>query len=490
MRKIMTCALAAMMFAACGNKTNGDAELADSTIVEDSVLAEIEEDGAPMPAFLYVLSPQYMQVVYWTSMEEPLKKDYENDGSLEDYDNNHRIWALQEEVRRNAKEYTKVLGNDNKTYDIKYVSEALKDPDGGNLQGGSLHSLESLPSKGQKYAFASATIPSMKVFGTGIHVMMSESYLKTRKALSLKLLSPNSAGKPFSAEVRKKLEAEYGMTVQRSEQAYRLGDKYVYGVVQFKPKNKKVIALEVLTDGDKVYSWVMKGYYESETEYGWNVDDEGTYFTSQILAAYEGPKGLEICFERGAPESITVGLFVLKEDKFTRVEYACYYIPVDEQPPLWKKDLAKLRKMYTAEDKDNKNHNLTRYAWEDIDGDDIKELLLCDKDNKYGAIFTMKGEPKMVCSFDCMDNINLTWSEGGKGYVIFARFAGGPSVFTNIYGIKNSKVEDNFGLMEVYGEYESASLNGKEIGKEAAQSFMAKLPRASNRQIYYMDIDK
>ena len=117
-------------------------------------------------------------------------------------------------------------------------------------------------------------------------------------------------------------------------------------MLQFKPKDKKVFALEVVTDGDKVYSYPVEGYYEENNNNStWNVDDDGEYFSSIIGAAFEGPDGLEFTFEHRAPESATVGMFYFRDGKLVREKLECYHQLVDEQTPLWKKDIATCRKI-------------------------------------------------------------------------------------------------------------------------------------------------
>ena len=73
------------------------------------------------------------------------KKDKDN---AEYFDGMYASWSLQEMSRRNAAGYTKMLVDNNKWVDIKYIGELLKNPDGELMYGGELHSRPSIPSPG------------------------------------------------------------------------------------------------------------------------------------------------------------------------------------------------------------------------------------------------------------------------------------------------------------------------------------------------------
>lgn len=459
----MLCLL--MMAVGCKNKNQTPTEPeSDSTAVTEKAELTTKKDEPPRPLFLYHLSTDYMTMVYWDE-------------------------ELQAELSSRAKDYTKIVMEDDQLKDIKFTGEVLTNPDGEKLFVGELHSRPTLPSPGLNYAFVS---PENKKDWWGMSAIVTDSYLQTRKLLKRELLSPFDIGKPFPQSVVKQLEKEYGMTAKWSEMAYRLGNRYTYGVVQFKPKNKKVIALEVVTDGDKTYSVAEEGYYESDQDYGWNVDDEGTYIVSSVCAAFEGPDGLELCFNHGAPESQTVGMMFIRDGKLVKEEYACYHSLIDEQAPLWKKDLAEMRKLYLADDPhENKDYKLTKYMPIDIDNDHYDEIWLRDKDGEHGALFTNKnGKVELIGVETEKLKVSFLQTQKGKGYVRIAGSAGGPSIYTQLFAIKNSQVVERFNKLEIAGELSEATLNGKTLSHAYATKYTSALPVSREPYLYFINIEE
>lgn len=463
-KMLLLVALAALT--ACGNKTTKNAEERDSAATAPTDKTELvsEKDQTPKPLFLYHLSTDYMMVVYWDE-------------------------GLRDELSSRAAEYTKMVMEDDRLKDIKYTGEVLTNPDGEKMFMGELHSRPTLPSPGLRYAFAS---PENKKDWWGMSIIVTDSYLQTRKLLKRESQALSGDGKPFPQSVVKQLEKQYGLTAQRSEMACKVGGRYTYGVVQFKPKNKKVVALEVITDGDNIYSEPVEGYYESDQEYGWNVDDGGEYFSSHVCAAFEGPDGLELCFNHGAPESQTVGMMFIRDGKLVVEEYAAYHSLIDEQAPLWKKDLAEMLKLYLADDPHvNKEYALTKYMPIDIDDDRIDEIWLRDKDNEHGALFTCKnGKVELIGVETEKLKVSFLQARRGKGYVRIAGSAGGPSIYTQLMAVRNSQVVERFNMLEVEGELQEAQLNGKTLSAAEAAKYTGALPDSREPYSYFMDISE
>ena len=87
------------------------------------------------PMFLLGTNNGMMQMVYWCDLEEPqLDEDY-----ADYYEEIHQAWALQDQFRRNASKYTKLIVDGTETRDVKYVDEILLNPDGEKLFPGELH---------------------------------------------------------------------------------------------------------------------------------------------------------------------------------------------------------------------------------------------------------------------------------------------------------------------------------------------------------------
>ena len=449
-----------------------------------------------MPMFLYCLDKDYMQMVYWTDIKEP-KKDKDN---AEYFDDMHLSWALQEGFRRCAAQYTKMLLGEGKTTDIRFIGELLKNPDGEEMYSGELHSRTSIPSPGLRYAFANANDPVMKKSDwKSMNIVVTESYLQTRKQMTQKLLSPYDKTNPLPATVIKQLEQEYGMKCLRSEAVCRYNDRYTYGVLQFKGVYKKkkeygeereiALALEVLTDGDKVYSYPVEGYiYDGMPT--WNVDDDGEYISSSFPAAFEGPNGPELCFIHWAPESCTVGLFLIRESKLVRVVYEGYHTMVDEETPLWKKDIEQLQKLYLADDPhENKGYKFATYRYIWIDNDDTEEIWLRDKDDKHGAFFTRhNGEFKLIATENGRLQPTFLRSRDGVSYLRISGSAGGPSYYTQVIELKNSQVLHRFTALEIYGEIDECSFDGKPMDKAEGKRYMESLPEVDNIAIWWREI--
>lgn len=483
------CVTAVMI--SCKNSGQTTAGEDRDSLSADSLVAEMN-DTTPMPMFLYYMSPDYMQIVYWTGLDEPDKAEYDRQDMTEYYEGNHQNWALQDGARRRAAGYTKLFVGSDKYVPVRYVGEVLKNPDGEDMYGGELHSRSCIPSPGLKYELVNVSDTLRDHHYGEMFVIAHDEYLKTRKPLKTEQLSTYDKVKPFASNVVQLLENQYGMKTERSQQSVRIGDRYVYGVVQFKPEGSRVIALEVVVDGDKVYSYPMEGNCEEgDMNSVWNVDDGGEYFSSAVCAAFEGPDGLEICFEHRAPESCTVGLFLLRDGKLLRDEYEVYHQMIDEQTPLWKKDLATMQKLYLENDPhENKGYKLTKYRWIDVDYDFNEEIWLRDADDKHGALFTVKNGDIQLVGVET-DRLHMSFlrNKNGKGYVRISGSAGGPSMYTQVFEISNSRLVHTFTSLEVYGEIDECTFDGKPLSKEKGQEYISSLPPANEPYIYWMNVD-
>ena len=498
MKKLIILAICGMcVMAACkNNKAQGSDSDVDSTLVDSMALAEEEpQDTTPKPMFLYYLGPNYMQMVYWTDLKEP-QKDKDN---AEYFDGMYASWSLQQGFCRNAAQYTKMLVGENKTVDIKFIGEQLKNPDGEEMFPGELHSRESIPSPGLRYAFVNSK-DQQKEMGR-MNIVVTDSYLQSRTLMKQKLLSPFDKSNPLPATVIKQLEQEYGMKCQRSEAVCRYNDRYTYGVLQFKGVYKKekrydneyevALALEVLVDGDKIYSYPVEGaIYDGMPT--WNVDDEGEYISSSFPAAFEGPNGPELCFIHWAPESCTVGLFLIRNGKLERIVYEGYHSMIDEDTPLWKKDIAQLQKLYLADDPhENKDYKFAKYRYLYIDEDNTEEIWLRDADDKHGAFFTRhNGEFKLIATENGRLQPSFLCSKNGVGYLRISGSAGGPSMYTQIFELKNSQVIHRFTVLEIYGEIDECTFDGKPMDKEAGKKYLESLPEVNNISLWWREIQE
>lgn len=493
MKRLMIIAVCAMaVMAGCKQKGQAGSGADNDSLSADGFEAAVN-DTAPLPMFLYYFDPDHMQVVYWTDTKEPDKTYYEKHDMMEYFTDAHQTWEQLDAFRRNASGYNRLLLDDGTSVPIRAIGEQFLNPDGEDIYPGELHCRPTIPSPGMKYALVDIN-DSLRDHQYGrFHIIVHEAYMKIHKRLDTKLESPFDADKPLPKTVIKQLEEQYGMKTERSELTYSLGDRYTYGVLQFKPKGKQVIALEVVTDGDKVYSIPIDGQYdEHDNNSVWNVDDGGEYSSSSIGAAFEGPDGLEFTFEHRAPESATVGMFYLRNGKLQREVYEVYHQLIDEQRPLWKKDIATCQDLYLENDPhENKNYKLTKYRWIDIDDDFNEELWMRDKDDKHGALFTIKGDDIQLIGVET-DRLHASFlqTRDGAGYLRISGSAGGPSMFTQIFEVRQSQVAHRMTALEVYGELDECTFDGKPFDKDRAQSYLQALPKSRDPYIYWAELQQ
>ena len=99
MKKLMLvaiCVMAVMM----GCKNKGQTAPADAQDSLEAVIDSIieENDTTPLPMFLIGDDGKYMQMLYWTHIEEPQKGDDDDEW----FEISHKRWERQEMFRRNA----------------------------------------------------------------------------------------------------------------------------------------------------------------------------------------------------------------------------------------------------------------------------------------------------------------------------------------------------------------------------------------------------
>ena len=192
---------------------------------------EKKNGATPPPMFLLSNANGLMQMVYWTDTDEPQM----NEEYPEFYEEEHQGWELQEQFSRNASQYTKLIVDGGKTRDVKYVDEILLNPDGEKIFPGELHGRPQIPSSGARFALlGQPPLNDEEQPGT---VIVTDSYLATHKPMTIRPASEDEI-LPLPSDVIKKMEAKYGMKVERSVKTYIIGDRYTYGVLQFQGEYK------------------------------------------------------------------------------------------------------------------------------------------------------------------------------------------------------------------------------------------------------------
>lgn len=491
---LAVCAMAVMI--SCKNTGKTVAAVDEDSLAAAAVIDSIieEADTTPMPMFLIGADEKYYHMLYWTNIEEPQRSEYDD----EYFDAIHKSWELQEMFRRNAPLYTNMLA-DNGIVKVKFVDEVLKDPDGNIPSIGEIHGREGIPSLCARFESVN---PKDKSEGNWGMVIVTDSYLNTRKRLGVKSLQGEGYEFPkLPAEIVKQLETKYGMKAEVSRQTYAIGDHYTMGAIEFKgeykdaPKDKYdverkyALAVEVLIDNSnkKLFFLEQLGYYYPEYGNTWNADADG-YIPNDIVAAFEGPKGVELCYTHSAPESFSVGMLFPREEKLIDLEYETYHSMVDEEIPVWKKDIAEMQKLFLAAEGVDRTVTFTKWAHCYIDYSN-EWIWLRDKDEKNGAFFIRKdGKFKLIA----VETPKLKPSRGekdGKHYLSISGSAGGPSIYSEIFAFKNGQQVEHFTALFVYGEIDECSLNGKDLTKEEGKAYCDNLPKGENITAYFKDIE-
>ena len=477
-------------------KTKGQAAPADTddslAVVIDSIIEE--NDTTPLPMFLIGGDGKYMHMLYWANIEEPQRSDDDEDY----FDTWHKHWELQEMFRRNATQYTNLL-TEQGIAKVKFVDEVLKDPDGNAPSVGEIHGRGEIPALCARFAFVNPKDKNPDGPTWGV-VICTDSYLSSRKRLDVKGVDVIDTYPALPADIVKKMEKEYGMKADNSKKIGVIAGRYIHGTIEFQGEfknalkdkydsdRKYALALELLVDGDKIYKFEKLGYYDPEYGSTWNADADG-YIPNDIVAAFEGPKGLELCYTHGAPESFCVGMIYLRDEKLIEMQYEIFHSMVDEEIPVWKKDFAEMKKLYLADDPHaNKYVELTKWAHCYIDYEN-EWIWLRDKDDKNGAIFLRdkNGKIKLID----VENAHQSPScceKDGINYLKFSGPAGGPSYQHIIYAFKNGKQLWKLFVLEIYGEISECSLNNKPISKEEGKDYFDKVPEGKEINAWFKDI--
>ena len=497
MKKLMLVAICAMaVMISCKNK--GQTAPADSNDSLNAVIDSIieENDTTPLPMFLIGNDSKYMQMLYWADVEEPKKGDDDDDY----FEVSHKRWELQEMFRRNAALYTNLIVGGDKITKVKFIDEVLKDPDGNRPSIGQIHGRDEIPSLCARFDYANAKDKKGEGSGWGT-VIVTDSYLNTRRLLPLKSCAKNYEYPKLDAAVVKQLEKEYGMKAKSSSKIAIIDNRYIHGTVEFEgeyknapkdpddPDRKFGLAVELLIDSAKVYKLEELGYYSPEWGTTWNADADG-YISNDIVAAFEGPKGLGLCYTHGAPESFCIGMIYLRDGKLIEHQYEMFQTLIDEEFPIWKRDIAEMRKLY-VDDSPNEREDvkLTKYAFFYLDYDN-QWIWMRDQQDENGAFFLKKDGKFKLIAVETPKMKPSVAEKDGVGYLRLSGSAGGPSQYAEIYAFKDGKQKEYFTALFVAGEIDGCGLNDRDISVEAGKAYLAKLPKFEEMPGYFKNIEE
>ncbi|MCR5680775.1 MAG: hypothetical protein K6G08_11320 [Prevotella sp.] len=473
------------LICACGSKATSAKDTADAS----------NENDAPLPMFIMSSEDsEYMLMLYWAAIEEPEKTEDNADW----YEESHKSWALQESFRSNAASYTELLTADG-TVKVKFVDEVLKDPDGNTPSIGEIHGREDIPSLCARYAFADRD----KDFNTpNLSIIVTESYLESHKRLDVKEVESEwDNPEPLPQAVVKKLEQKYGMKVQSSKTLCTIGTDGVWGKLQFEgeyknapqdkydPDRKSSLALDVFVKGDEVLVNEEIGYYDPQWGASWNAEDDGEYVGCNVMAAFEGPQGIELCYRRYAPESVAVGMIYVRDDQLECLTYETYHWMVDEETPVWKSDIAKMEKMYHDSEMGDDDVKFTKWAHCYIDYEN-EWIWLRDKDEQNGAFFIRDdGEFKLIA----VENVKFRptrCEKDGVYYLKLAGPAGGPSWQQEIHAFKNGERLWKLNVLQVEGRIDGCSLNDEDISTEEGEAYLNQVPEGNEINAWFNNIEE
>lgn len=443
----------------------------------------------PPPMFAMGNHPEYLQVVYWAEKEEPVA----NEENAEYFDGMHQEWALQDIFRRNADQYTKLIVDGTQTVGVKYVDEIWLNPDGEPMYLGELHGRPTIPSPGARFVLADGSL--LPDEGLGV-LVVTDSYLASHRPLEIRPASEEDI-LPLPESVIEQMEKKYGMTVAGSVMNTIIGDRYTYGVLQFEgeykhpkkildPEYKAALALEIIIDGDIIYSYPVEGYFFPEDGPMWHVDDGGEYYPGQIAAAFEGPQGPEFYFVHWAPESATTGRLLVRDGQLDCQNYTVYHSLIDEENPVWKRDIEEMKRLYIAEDPyENEGVILSKWAHVYIDYTG-EQIWISNETEEDGAFFSREdGELKLIGVTRPNLLPSFPQSKNGNHYLVLSGPAGGPSYYYEIYTLRDGQVVERFNALTVYGEIEGASLNGEDISAEKAKAYLDAIPEATENNYFF-----
>ena len=114
-----------------------------------------------------------------------------------------------------------------------------------------------------------------------------------------------------------------------------------------------------------------------------------------------------------------------------------------------------------------------------------------DADDKHGALFTIKGDDIQLIGVET-DKLHASFLQPreGTGYLRIAGSAGGPAIFSQVYEVRKSQLVHRMTALEVAGELDECTFDGKPFPKDRAQSYLQALPRSRDLYLYWAEIQE
>ena len=140
---------------------------------------------------------------------------------------------------------------------------------------------------------------------------------------------------------------------------------------------------------------------------------------------------------------------------------------------------AMMQTLYEDAEDDHGWMPLCKWQYVDLDGDGLDEVWMRDKAEEFGAMFSLADGTVSLIGIET-DRFGAYTLEqkDGKGYFCKGGPAGGPSYYTEIVTVKDSRVVEQFNQLQVYDDIDGAGLNGKEISADEARAYVKALPES------------
>lgn len=155
--------------------------------------------------------------------------------------------------------------------------------------------------------------------------------------------------------------------------------------------------------------------------------------------------------------------------------------PAGQSAAISAEQFAEMQELYEDSEDDHGWEPLCKWQYVDLDGDGINEIWMRDAAEEYGAFFSLvDGTVSLIGVETERFQAYTREPKDGKGYFCKGGSAGGPSYYTEIVAVKDSRVVERFNQLQVYEDIEEASLNGESIGQDAARAYMEALPESAD----------
>ena len=140
---------------------------------------------------------------------------------------------------------------------------------------------------------------------------------------------------------------------------------------------------------------------------------------------------------------------------------------------------AQMQALYEDAEDDHGWMPLCKWQYVDLDGDGLDEVWMRDRDEEFGAMFSLAdGEVSLIGIETDRFGAYTLEQKDGKGYFCKGGPAGGPSYYTEIVTVKDSRVVEQFNQLQVYDDIDGEGLNGKEISADEARAYVKALPES------------